>query len=327
MPEQTTMRALRLRTLIGGEGLEIAQVPAPSSADLVVIEVHAAGIGFPDLLMTKGQYQFKPNPPFTPGVEAAGVVISAPPTSGVNPGDRVIASSMLGAWAEVALAHPLSTMPIPDGMSFEEATAMVNYQTAYFGLVWRGGVKAGETVLVHGAAGGTGTAAIQVARGLDAAVIAIARGEEKLAVARDAGAQHCIEAESDWLEQVREITGKRGVDIVYDPVGGDRFTDSVRALAPLGRLLVIGFAGGTIPEVKVNRLLLRNTAVVGVAWGEYVRVDPTMPRTIAADLAKLYAAGHIRPPIGGVYPMERCAEALRALEERRATGKLVLKIR
>jgi NADPH2:quinone reductase len=326
MPERT-MRALRLRTLTGGDGLEIADVPAPSSDDLVVIEVHAAGIGFPDLLMTKGQYQFKPNPPFIPGVEAAGVVISAPAGSGVSAGDRVIASSMLGAWAEIALAHPLSTMPIPDGMSFEEATAMVNYQTAYFGLVWRGGMKAGETVLVHGAAGGTGTSAIQVARGLGGAVIAIARGAEKLAVARDAGAQHCIEAESAWLPQVREITGKRGVDIVYDPVGGDRFTDSVRSLAPLGRVLVVGFAGGTIPEVKVNRLLLRNTAVIGVAWGEYVRVDPAMPRAIAADLAKLHAAGHVRPPIGGVYPMERCGEALRALEERRATGKLVLKVR
>ena len=322
-----TMRALQLRTLTGGDGLVIADVPAPSSDTNVVIEVHAAGIGFPDLLMTKGQYQFKPTPPFIPGVEAAGVVLRAPEASGVHPGDRVIASSMLGAWAEIAVAHPLSTMPIPDGMSFEEATAMVNYQTAYFGLVWRGVMKAGDTVLVHGAAGGTGTSAIQVARGLGATVIAIAKGDEKLAVAKDAGAQHCIDADAEWLTEVRAITDNRGVDIVYDPVGGDRFTDSVRALAPLGRVLVIGFAAGTIPEVKVNRLLLRNTAVIGVAWGEFIRVDPTMPRTIAASLAQLYDAGHIRPPIGGVYPMERCGEALRALEERRATGKLVLKIR
>ena len=327
MPEPTTMRALQLRSLTGADGLHIAEVPAPASADHVIIEVHAAGIGFPDLLMTKGQYQFKPNPPFIPGVEAAGVVLSAPASSGINPGDRVIAASMLGAWAEIAIAHPLSTMPIPDGMTFEEATAMVNYQTAYFGLVWRGGIRAGETVLVHGAAGGTGTSAIQVARGLGARVIAIARGEEKLAVARDAGADHCIDADAEWLTEVKSLTANRGVDIVYDPVGGDRFTDSVRALAPLGRILVIGFAAGTIPEVKVNRLLLRNTSVIGVAWGEYVRVDPKMPRTIAAELAKLHAAGHIRPPIGGVYPMERCGDALRALEERRATGKLVLKIR
>ena len=327
MPEPTTMRALQLRSLTGADGLHIAEVPAPASADHVIIEVHAAGIGFPDLLMTKGQYQFKPNPPFIPGVEAAGVVLSAPASSGINPGDRVIAASMLGAWAEIAIAHPLSTMPIPDGMTFEEATAMVNYQTAYFGLVWRGGIRAGETVLVHGAAGGTGTSAIQVARGLGARVIAIARGEEKLAVARDAGADHCIDADAEWLTEVKSLTANRGVDIVYDPVGGDRFTDSVRALAPLGRILVIGFAAGTIPEVKVNRLLLRNTSVIGVAWGEYVRVDPKMPRTIAAELATLHAAGHIRPPIGGVYPMERCGDALRALEERRATGKLVLKIR
>ena len=327
MPEPTTMRAVQLRTLTGADGLEIANVPAPASANHVIIEVHAAGIGFPDLLMTKGKYQFKPDPPFIPGVEAAGVVLSAPESSGIKPGDRVIASLMLGAWAEIAIAHPLSTMPIPDGMSFEEATAMVNYQTAYFGLVWRGGIKAGETVLVHGAAGGTGTSAIQVARGLGANVIAIARGEEKLAVARDAGAHHCIDADAEWLKEVKSITDNRGVDIVYDPVGGDRFTDSVRALAPLGRVLVIGFAAGTIPEVKVNRLLLRNTSVIGVAWGEYVRVDPKMPRTIAAELAKLHAEGHIRPPIGDVYPMERCGDALRALEERRATGKLVLKIR
>lgn len=327
MPEPTMMRAIQLRSLTGADGLHIAEVPAPASADHVLIEVHAAGIGFPDLLMTKGQYQFKPTPPFIPGVEAAGVVLSAPASSGINPGDRVIASSMLGAWAEIAIAHPLSTMPIPDGMSFEEATAMVNYQTAYFGLVWRGGIKPGETVLIHGAAGGTGTSAIQVARGLGATVIAIARGEEKLAVARDAGADHCIDADAEWLTEVKSLTANRGVDIVYDPVGGDRFTDSVRALAPLGRVLVIGFAAGTIPEVKVNRLLLRNTSVIGVAWGEFVRVDPTMPRTIAAELAKLHAEGHIRPPIGGVYPMERCGDALRALEDRRATGKLVLTIR
>ncbi len=321
------MRALLLRSLTGGDALEIAEVPAPSDPRDVIIEVHAAGVGFPDLLMTKGQYQFKRNPPFIPGVEAAGVVLSAPEGAGVRPGDRVFASSKLGAWAEIAAANPLSTLPIPDGMSFAEATAMANYQTAYFGLVWRGNIKAGETVLVHGAAGGTGTSAIQVARGLGASVIAIARGHEKLAVARAAGAEHCIEAESDWLAAVKEITGGRGVDIVYDPVGGDRFTDSVRSLAPLGRVLIIGFAAGTIPEVKVNRLLLRNTSAVGVAWGEYQRVDPSMPRAIAESLAKMHAEGHIRPPIGEVFEMERCADALRALDERRATGKLVLKIR
>ena len=185
----STMRALMLQTLTGGNGLTIAEVPAPSGADDVIIEVHAAGIGFPDLLMTKGEYQFKPNPPFIPGVEAAGVVLSAPEKSDIRPGDRVIASSRLGAWAEVAAAHPLGAIPIPDGMSFEEATAMMNYQTAYFAFVWRGVMKPGESVLIHGAAGGTGTAAIQVARALGAHVIAVARGDDKLAIARDCGAQ------------------------------------------------------------------------------------------------------------------------------------------
>jgi NADPH2:quinone reductase len=323
----STMRALVLGSLTGGDGLTIAEREAPSDPRDVLIEVHAAGIGFPDLLMTKGQYQIKPTPPFVPGVEAAGIVLSAPEGAGVRAGDRVFASSKLGAWAEIAAANPASTLPIPDGMTFVEATAMANYETAYFGLVWRGAMKSGETVLVHGAAGGTGTSAIQVARALGGPVIAIAQGAAKLAVAKEAGAQHCIDADSEWLAAVKEITGGRGVDIVYDPVGGDRFTDSVRSLAPLGRVLIIGFAAGKIPEIKVNRLLLRNTSAIGVAWGEYHRVDPTMPRAIAASLAKLHDEGHIRPPIGGVYPMERCAEALRALEERRATGKLVLKIR
>ena len=322
-----TMRAVVLRALSGAEGLEVGEMPAPAGGGgNVIIEVHAAGVGFPDLLMTKGQYQIKPEPPFVPGVEAAGIVLSAPEDSGYKPGDRVTASSNLGAWAEIASARPLSTLPMPDGMSFAEATAMVNYQTAYFAYAWRGGVKAGETVLIHGAAGGTGTAAIQVAKGMGCSVIAIAQGAEKLDVAKACGADHCVDADGEWLAQVKEIAPK-GIDVVYDPVGGDRFTDSLRSLAPLGRVLVIGFAAGVIPEVKVNRLLLRNTSVIGVAWGEYVRVDPTMPRQIAASLGEMYAAGHIRPPIGGVYPMERAGDALRELEGRRATGKIVLQVR
>jgi NADPH2:quinone reductase len=321
------IRAVVLRSLTGADGLEVAEIDAPAGPNQVIIEVHAAGIGFPDLLMTKGQYQFKPAPPFVPGVEVAGVVQQAPRSSGRRAGDRVVASTPMGAWSERVAAHPLATMPIPAAMSFAEATALINYQTAYFGFVWRASMKDGETVLVHGAAGGTGTAAIQVARGLGGRVIAVARGEEKQDIARRCGAHECIEAESDWLAEARRLTGGRGVDIVYDPVGGDRFTDSLRSLAPLGRVLVIGFAGGSIPEVKVNRLLLRNTSVIGVAWGEFVRVDQTMPGKVAERLATLYAAGHIRPWIGGTYTMETCADALRDLEERRATGKLVLSIR
>jgi NADPH2:quinone reductase len=213
-------------------------------------------------------------------------------------------------------------------MDFDAATAMtVNYQTSYFALITRGQLRAGEAVLVHGAAGGVGSAAVQIARAAGATVIAVVHGDEKMAIARDSGADHCTEAESDWLTEVRRLTDDRGVDVVYDPVGGDRFTDSVRSMAPGGRLLVVGFAGGSIPTVQVNRLLLKNTSVVGVAWPEYARVDPNMPRDVAAGLAKMWDDGFIKPIVGSRYPLERAADALREIDERRATGKVVLVIR
>ena len=322
------MRALRLTSLDGPDALEMQEIAAPDDAGDVIIDVHAAGVAFADLLTTRGKYQVKQDVPFTPGAEVAGTVRSAPAGSGFAPGDRVAAMAKSGAWAEIAAAAPLVTFPIADAMTFEEATALpVNYQTSYFGLIVRGQLRRGETVLVHGAAGGVGTAAVQIARGAGAVVIAVAQGDEKMRIAGEAGAQHCIDADSDWLAAVRALTENRGVDVVYDPVGGDRFTDSVRSLAPAGRLLVIGFAGGTIPSVQVNRLLLRNTSVVGVAWPEYIRVDPAMPQTVAAGLAKMYADGFIRPLVSKRYPLERGAEALRDLEGRRATGKIVLIVR
>lgn len=327
MPEET-MRAVRLLRIEGPEALAVQDVPVPSSPEDVIIDVHAAGVAFADLLVTRGKYQVKQEPPFTPGAEVAGTVRSAQPGSGFAPGDRVAAMARSGAWAEVAAAHPNMTFAIPDGMSFQQAAALpVNYQTSYFGLMWRGQLKSGETVLVHGAAGGVGTAAVQIARAAGAHVIAVALGDQKLAVARDAGAHDCIDADSEWLAQVRSLTGGRGVDVVYEPVGGDRFTDSVRSLAPAGRLLVVGFAGGDIPTVAVNRLLLRNTSVVGVAWPEYARIDPTMPRTVAAGLTQMWETGAINPLVTSRYPLERAAEALRELGERRAIGKIVLVIR
>ena len=322
------MRALRLTSLDGPDALEMQRIPVPDGAGDVIIDVHAAGVAFADLLTTRGKYQVKQEVPFTPGAEVAGVVRSAPDGSAFKPGDRVAAMAKSGAWAEVAAASPAVTFPIADRMSFAEATALpVNYQTSYFGLMIRGQLRAGETVLVHGAAGGVGTAAVQIARAAGATVIAVAQGEEKLRIAREAGAQHCIDADSDWLAEVRALTADRGVDVVYDPVGGDRFTDSVRSLAPAGRLLVIGFAGGSIPSVQVNRLLLRNTSVVGVAWPEYIRVDPAMPQTVAAGLARMYDAGQIAPLVSKRYSLEQGADALRDLEARRATGKIVLVVR
>ena len=320
------MRALNLTRLDGPDALELADVPVPSSDGRLVVEVHAAGVGFPDLLMSRGRYQFRPEPPFTPGVELAGIVHAAPEGSSFQPGDRVAASSPLGAWAEFALAAPAVTFSIPADMTFGQGTALVNYQSAYFGLAERGQAKAGETVLIHGAAGGVGSAAVDVAKALGLKSIAVARGEAKLAAARDLGAEHCIDADADWLAEVRKLTDG-GVDLVFDPVGGDRFLDSVRALAGGGRLLVIGFAAGKIPEVKVNRLLLRNSSVVGVAWGEFIRHDPAMPQRVAKELDSMWQARKINPLVGKTFPFERAADALREVEERRAIGKIVLAVR
>jgi NADPH2:quinone reductase len=324
MPE--TMRALILTRLEGPDALELVDAPAPEHPGAVIIDVHAAGVAFADLLMTRGRYQMRPDPPFIPGSDIAGVVRRAPEGSGFTPGDRVVATGF-GAWAEVAAASPASTFPIPDGMSFEQATSLINYQTGYFGLLTRGQLARGERVLVHGAAGGVGTAAVQIARGLGAEVIAVAQGDEKRAIAASAGAQHTLDADGDWLAETKALTGGRGVEVVYDPVGGDRFLDSLRSLAPGGRLLVIGFAGGEIPQVKVNRLLLNNTSVVGVAWPEWTRVHPEIVPVVADGLQGLWDSGHVRPLVGETYPLERGADALRLLEQRRATGKVVLRVR
>jgi NADPH2:quinone reductase len=321
------MRAMTLVRLDGPDGLELADVAEPAADGRIIVEVRAAGVGFPDLLMTRGRYQFRPEPPFVPGIEMAGTVHNAPEGSAFAPGDRVCAWAPLGAWAEYAVAAPIATFHIPEGMSYAQATSLVNYQSAYFGLVERGQARAGETVLIHGAAGGVGSAAVDIAAALGLTSIAIARGADKLAAVRDLGAQHLFDADSDWLPEVRRVTGERGVDLVFDPVGGDRFLDSVRALAVGGRLLVIGFAGGAIPEVKVNRLLLKNIAVVGVAWGEYIRHDSEMPQRVGRALADLWSAGKLHPVVGATFPLERAADALREIESRRAIGKIVLTIR
>jgi NADPH2:quinone reductase len=326
-PLPDTMRAIRVARLEGPDGIELVDLARPCHPHDVIVEVHAAGVAFADLLMTRGRYQVRSEPPFVPGSDIAGVVVSAPATSLLKPGDRVAGIAKTGAWAEYAAAAP-TIFKIPDSMAFDAATAMtVNYQTSYFGLMLRGHLRAGESVLVHGAAGGVGSAAVQIAHAAGAIVIAIARGRDKMAAARDAGADHAVDADSDWLTQVRELTSNRGVDVVYDPVGDDRFTDSLRALAPGGRLLVVGFAGGNIPTVKVNRLLLNNTAVVGVAWPEYARVDPGMPLAVAQGLGKMWEDGFIAPVVGSRYPLERAADALREIEDRRAVGKVVLAIR
>jgi NADPH:quinone reductase len=322
------MRALQLERLDGPEGLKRVELPEPEAGDQVLIDVVAAGVSFPDLLLTRGEYQMKPALPFVPGVEVAGVVRSAPAGAKVKVGERVMAFTMLGGWADVVAAAPGLTFPIPEGWSFEAAAGTVmNYHTAHFALHRRGRLKAGETVLVHGAAGGVGTASLQVARGAGARVLAVVSSEAKAEVARSAGADRAFFSTQDWVAQVKEATGGRGVDVVVDPVGGDMFDLSLKCLAPEGRLLVVGFAGGRIPEVKVNRLLLKNVDVVGVAWGGFLVQEPGISADIARELAVLAEKGFVEPVVGQVLPLEQAAQGLRELEARKATGKVVLRLR
>src|SRR5690349_1092382 len=272
------MRAARVTRLDGPAAVEILDVPEPTEdgpfGPQILVDVHAVGISFPDLLMSRGEYQMKPELPFTLGVDFAGVVRSAPDGTGFTAGDRVAACLGHGGAAETVGLGPDSVFPLPDNLSLEQGAALpMNYLTAQFALAERAGIRAGETVLVHGAAGGVGTATIQVAKGYGARVIAVVSTEEKAAVARRAGADEVVGVDG-FLAATKELTGNKGVDIVVDVVGGDLFTDSLRALGAQGRLLVVGFAGGGIPEVKANRLLLNNIDVRGVGWGAFAMVRP-----------------------------------------------------
>jgi NADPH2:quinone reductase len=322
------MRALLLHSLEGPDGLSLADVPEPEGDGRILIDVHAAGISYADTLVLRGKYQLRLATPFVPGTEVAGRVRKAPAESGFRAGDRVAAFVRWGGWAEVAAAQPSYTFRVPDELGFAEAAALpLNYRTAYFALLWRGVLRVGETVLVHGAGGGVGSAAVQIARAAGARVFSTAVGEEKRGAAALAGAERVFDAGSDWLGAVRDAAGAKGVDVVFDPVGGSLFDDSVRALAPGGRLLVVGFAGGSIPTVAVNRLLLRNAAVVGVAFPEYAEHHPSMPSRVAEGVLGMLKEGQLRPLIGGRHSLERGADALRALEARRAVGKLVLVVK
>ncbi len=328
------MKAVQITNLEGPDSaLAVADVPEPEASHMltpgsgVLVEVHAAGVSFPEVLQTRGQYQFKPELPFVPGSEVGGVVRSAPDGAGVKEGDRVAAFCMLGAFAELAVAPEFFAFPLPDELDFEQGASLVlNYHTAYFSLKLRGRLAEGETVLVHGAAGGVGTAAIQVAKGLGARVIGVVSSDEKERVARDAGADEVVRSDGAWKDEVKELSGG-GVDVVLDPVGGDRFTDSLRSLAEGGRVVVVGFTGGSIPEVKVNRLLLNNTEVIGAGWGAYVMGKPDLNRQIGAEIQKLIDAGFVRPIVGARFPLEDAAEALKLIDGRGATGKVVLNVR
>ena len=328
------MKAVQIVELSGpDDALREVELPEPQAVHPmtpgrgVLIDVHAAGVSFPEVLQTRGAYQLKPPLPFVPGSEVAGVVRSAPDDTGFREGDRVMAFCGLGGFAETVVAPEAMTFALPPQLDFAEGAAVIlNYHTAYFSLAMRGRLTEGETVLVHGAAGGVGTASLQVARGMGAHTIAVVSDEAKQRVAEQAGADHVVRSDGPWKDEVLSLSDG-GVDVVIDPVGGDRFTDSLRSLRAMGRVVVVGFTAGSIPEVKVNRLLLNNTEVIGAGWGGYVMARQEVSAEIGEQVARLIEEGFIRPIVGARFPLERVADALKAIDERRATGKVVLDVR
>jgi NADPH2:quinone reductase len=321
------VHAIRVATTDGPEAALVADVPEPVAGEEVLIDVHAAGVSFPEALLCRGEYQMRPDLPFTPGSEVAGTVAAAPAGSGLSPGDRVAAFSLYGGWAERVAVPRHAVLPLPDEVSYAAGAALpMNYLTGHFALVRRARLQAGETVLVHGAAGGVGTAGIQIARAFGARVIAVASSAVKRELAREAGAHHVLDVEG-FAAAARELTDGSGVDVVLDPVGGDRVTDSLRCLGTEGRLLVVGFTGGDIPSVRLNRLLLNNVSVVGVAWGAYWMPRPAYLREQWAELLPLVRSGALAPVVGHRFPLTRAGDALRLLEGRGAVGKTILDIR
>ncbi len=325
------MRALRIEQLEGPDAVKVVDADEPEASHFsspgqgVLIDVRCAAVSFPDVLQSRGLYQFKPDLPFVPGAEVSGVVIESSDPS-FSPGQRVAAMTLLGAMAERAVAPPTMTFALPDELDFAQGAALVlNYHTALFALKYRGRLEAGEWVLVHGAAGGVGTASLQVAKALGARTIAVVSSDEKERVAAEAGADHVVRSDGPWKDQAKEISGG-GVDVVLDPVGGERFTDSLRSLRELGRAIVVGFTEGSIPEVRVNRLLLNNVDVVGAGWGAYVLTKPDFTAKLAAELEEMIHAGQVRPIVGARFPLEQAGEAMRLIEERGALGKVVLDV-
>ena len=319
------MKALVAQELCGPSGLEYTDVADPvASPESVLVDVGAAGVCYPDLLLIGGRYQLKIEPPFIPGTEVAGVVRSAPHGSGYSPGDRVFGPVMLGGFAEQAAIPLAGVLPTPPELDDGQAVSLlVNYVTMYFALARRAALQPGETVLVLGSAGGVGTAAIQVAKAMGSRVIAVLHRAQARDFVTGVGADVVIPMTDGWSTAVREHTGGRGVDVVVDPVGGDPFDEAVRAMAIEGRLLVLGFAAGSIPAVKVNRLLLRNVGVLGVGWREFVMANPDAQVKYGRGVGELVAAG-LRPPAPQRYPLSQGRAALESLAAGGVYGKVVL---
>lgn len=322
------MRAVLVERWMEPDALAVSDVPEPEvAAGTVKVEVRAAGCNFFDILMVRGQYQVRPPFPFIPGAELGGVVCEVGPgVTNLARGDRVLASVPLGAFAERAVVPAAAARVMPRGMSFEDGAAIpIVYPTSYAGLVDRAALRPGEALLVHAAAGGVGLAAVQIGKTLGARVLATAGGAEKLDVARRAGANVTIDyRDADWVDRVRRATDGRGADVIYDSVGGNVFDASLKCIAWNGRLLVIGFASGRIPEVKLNRVLLKNIALVGLHWGAHAVHDPERMNAVIAAVLRLYAEGRIKPVIYRSYPLAELPAALAALGSRQSYGKIVV---
>ena len=322
------MRAMMATEWCEPADMRLAEVPIPEpKAGQVAIDVRAIGCNFFDVLMVQGKYQVRPPLPFSPGGEVSGTVRSiGAGVMNVRPGDRVFAMLSWGGYAEVAVAAADSVVKMPPSMSFEHGAAFgIVYQTSYVALVHRADLRAGETLLVHAAAGGVGLAAVQIGRALGARVLATAGSAQKLAIAREHGAGEAFDYSTpDWVDRVKEATGGKGADVIYDPVGGDVFERSMKCIAFGGRLLVIGFASGIIPSIQANRILLKNISIVGLHWGAYRTHDPAKISETMIALFALYERGAIRPVVSSIRPLAEAAAALEEITSRKSVGKVLL---
>ncbi|MDA9608851.1 NADPH:quinone oxidoreductase family protein [SAR86 cluster bacterium] len=300
-----------------------------AEAGQVIVDVKAAGVSFPDVLIVQGKYQFQPPFPFSPGGEIAGIISEV--GEGVvdwKIGDRVIAMTGNGGIAEKVLAFEMTLMPLPDSMDFKDGAAFpLNYGTTYYALKQRGQLQAGETLLVTGAGGGVGTTAIEIGKAMGARVIAAASSDEKLEIAKNLGADEIINySDGELKEKVKALTGGLGADVIYDPIGGDIFMQCMRCINWKGRVLVIGFASGPIPEVPTNLALLKGCSIVGVFWGRFTGAEPEENSQNFDELFALHAEGKLKPQITKSYSLNDAAEAIASLENRKATGKVVIEM-
>ncbi|HKC65041.1 MAG TPA: NADPH:quinone oxidoreductase family protein [Pyrinomonadaceae bacterium] len=309
--------------------MELVEVPEPVPDKFsALVRVHAAGVNFPDLLVIEGGYQVKPRLPFTPGFEAIGRVVQVgAECKGVSVGDRVVCWVNIGAFQEYLTIPAAHMFHVSPSMTDAEGAAfLVSYQTAYFALVHRAKIVAGEVLLVHGGAGALGTAAIQIGKALGATLIATVSNSEKAAACRDLlGVDHTINCSAvDFAEEVKRVTNGRGADIIIDPIGGEIFNRSLKSIAWEGRLVPIGFTSGVIPSLEVNRVLLKNISIVGLYWSTYLTHNPLLTQTAQKELNSFYEKGLVKPRVGEIFKMDELPLALAAIEDRRTSGKQVI---